>query len=184
MAEPTDRRIQGLAIFLQDHGQEIRSRRDPEHIYTAALVGAVGALAWGVATVGAIFPSASIPWWRHPAIVGAIACLVMASFVTLKIIREYRVHLILRKEQVRLASLLADETGVLRPEVPAGLQSTSGVGLGHQLSITIIMVTAVSAGLFCVSIYLLSQNAKSNIGVDQKLSDMNRAASLECRSHR
>jgi hypothetical protein len=154
VAEQNAARIQVLGVLLQEHGNEIRSRRDPEHIYTAAFVGAVGALAWGVATIGTISRLALVPWWRHPAIFGALGCMVMAFFVIRKIRREYRVHLKLRGEQNVLARSLAQAAGIDQSELPQGLQSLDEVGLGHHFSIWIVVVAAFTAGAFCLSVWL------------------------------
>jgi hypothetical protein len=43
-----------LLAMLTELGQQERSRRDPEHIFTAAVIGAFGAIAWGVATIATV----------------------------------------------------------------------------------------------------------------------------------
>ena len=58
--------------LLSEISAELRSRRDPEHLYTAASVGAFGAVAWGVAALGAGQPQFVPMSPTHPALVGGL----------------------------------------------------------------------------------------------------------------
>ena len=104
-------RANAFAVLLQDHGTELRARRDAEHLYTAAHVGATGAVAWGVATVGTIPAAANMPWYAHPAFFGALGSVLLAFAVYRKIMRENSIHVELRRQQRNLAALFAAESG-------------------------------------------------------------------------
>jgi hypothetical protein len=82
--------------MLQEVVAELRSRREPEHLYTAALV----AVARGVATIASIKGADKIPFCRHPAIAGAFACLIIAIAVWLKVNRERDVPPLLSSRRV------------------------------------------------------------------------------------
>ena len=148
-------RLAALTFLLQEVGTEIRSRRDPEHLYTAALVGALGAIAWGVATIATITDK-QIPFWRHPALIGVLACVLMAWSVWCKVKREHEIYAELRLEQVRLVNLWVSVSGVQEKEIPPGLRIGSAAGRGHTYSGRIIGVSALVSSLFCLAVWLKS----------------------------
>jgi len=148
-------RVSTLSILFQDICAEVRARRDPEYVYTAATIGALGAVAWGVATIATVQGVESVPPWRHPAMAGAVASVLLTWAVWKKIQREHGIYVLLRAEQVRIAGLLAAETGVQQGELPSGLRLGISVGAGHRASGLVIGSTCLATVLFCLSIWLL-----------------------------
>lgn len=146
---------QGILQMLFQHvTEELRSRRQPEYIYTAAAVGAFGAIAWGVATLATL--QIGVPNWRHPALTGIIAIVMIAIPVIIKIRREHSHYIVLRKEQVDLIGTMAQECKLDEEMIPTGLKKSSIiVGRGHLLSIFIVTGAGLGATLFCASIWLL-----------------------------
>jgi hypothetical protein len=142
-----------LEHILQEIGNEVRSRREPEHAFTAAAVGALGAIAAGTAAVATIPALATVPAWRHPAIVGAFACVLIAIAILIKIERENRVYREARAEQIRLYAAFAAEYGLDNGELPKGLQSTATVRKGHWFSAAIVLVAALGSSGFCVAVW-------------------------------
>jgi len=148
-------RVSALSVLFQDIGSEVRARRDPEYLYTAATIGALGALAWGVATIATVQGAGGIPSWRHPAVAGAVASLMLTWAVWQKIQREHGIYVALRAEQLRIAGLLAEATGVSQEELPTGLRLGVTAGAGHRASGVVIGSTCAATVLFCLSIWLL-----------------------------
>ena len=146
-------RIDFLLLLLQQMGDETRARRDPEHLYTAAALGGIGAVAWGVATIGTIQGFAAKAFFLHPAIVGGILCLTMACVVCYKTYREHKVYRDLRKEQIALVALLARETHVTQAQLSVGLREGFVVGNGYRVSMAVVVLPALIAMWFCFSIY-------------------------------
>ena len=70
MTEEDKEKLASYRLLMAEISAEIRSRRDPELIFTAAVVGALGAVAWGVAAasmrVNMVVPVSSTPAtsWR------------------------------------------------------------------------------------------------------------------------
>ena len=146
-------RLATLSLLLQEISAELRSRRDPEHLYTAALIGALGAVAWGVATIATVEALTKTVFWQHPALVGAFACLVMSIGVWLKVQREHNGYVNLRKDHVRIAALVASAAGIEQSELSQGLRQDQIAGNGHLYSGIVIASSAVASFLFCLSIW-------------------------------
>lgn len=155
MSEEDKARAATLSVLFQDICSEIRARRDPEYVYTAATVGALGAVAWGIATIASVQGIDSVPPWRHPALAGAVASLMLTWAVWEKIRREHRIYVDLRAEQVRLAGLLAASTGVQQAELPSGLRTGITAGAGYRASGLVIGSACAATVLFCLSVWLL-----------------------------
>ena len=156
MAPPdAESRLAALMLLLQEVSAELRSRRDPEHLYTAALIGALGAVAWGVATIATTEIVKNVPYWRHPALVGALACLMMSVGVWIKVKREHSVYVQLRRDHVRLAGLVASAAGLNQSELSEGLQEGQAAGKGYRYSGVVIALSASASFLFCLSIWLV-----------------------------
>jgi hypothetical protein len=154
MAPPDEQsRLTAISLLLQEVGTELRSRREPEHLYTAALVGALGAVAWGAATIATMQNVERIPFWKHPAIVGAFACVVIAAAVWIKIRREHKVYVELRGEQIRLAGLFAAQAGLAPDQLPAGLRTGAVSGNGHLHSGVIVFASAIASFAFCIAVW-------------------------------
>ena len=147
-------RLSALSILLQEVSAELRARRDPEHLYIAAIVGALGAVAWGVATIATVTDCTLIPWFRHPALVGALACVVMAFGVWVKVQREHRVYAKLRTEHVRLAAMVAIEAGIQQSELPVGLRCNATAGKGYLYSVLVIVTSVFASVFFCIAVWL------------------------------
>jgi hypothetical protein len=147
-------KLAALSLLLQEVGAELRSRREPEHLYTAALIGALGAVAWGVATIATIGGISRILWWKHPAIVGASACWLIALAIWAKVKREHKEYAKLRAEHVRLAAQFATQAGLEQKQLPVGLQSGGGSGDGYVYSGVVILASALAASLFCITVWL------------------------------
>lgn len=155
MAPPDpESRLGTLSMLLQEVGAELRARREPEHLFTAALVGALGAVAWGVATIASVPGAKMIPWWRHPALAGALSCALFAAGVWFKVKREHGLYVGLRAEQARIAGLVAELAGVKQEDVPEGLRTGSTAGAGYLSSAGVIAASATAAIVFCVSVWL------------------------------
>ena len=155
MAPPDpESRLGALSMLLQEVGAELRARREPEHLYTAALVGALGAVAWGVATIASVPGAKTIPWWRHPALAGALVCTIFAVAVWFKVRREHDQYIDLRADQVRIAGLVGEVAAVKQDELPAGLRTGGKAGSGYLYSAAVIAASAVAAIYFCVSVWL------------------------------
>jgi hypothetical protein len=88
-----------LLARLAEHGEELRSRREPEYIYTAAAIGSFGAVAWGIAALAA----ANAPT-RLPAIVAAVGVFVVALTVVAKSWREHLRH---EQQRIQMAAIIA-----------------------------------------------------------------------------
>jgi MFS family permease len=146
-------RVAALEHILQEIGNEVRSRREPEHAFTAAAVGALGAIAAGTAAVATVPGLAAAPAWRHPAVVGAVACVLIAIAILFKIERENRVYRAARAEQVSLYAKFAAECGLKNFELPKGLQSAAIVGKGHWFSAAIVLVAALGSASFCLAVW-------------------------------
>ena len=148
-------RLAGLSVLVASIGAEVRARRDAEHTYTAATVAATGAVAWGVAATAAVDDRSGIPWWRHPALAGALICLMCAGAVWLKICREHQLYYRLRLEQFRLATSLAEASGLEQIELPPGLRKGAIVGSGHLFSGAILAALSIAAVLFCLTVWAM-----------------------------
>jgi hypothetical protein len=95
-----------------------------------------------------------IGWWRHPALAGALACTLFAVGVWFKVKREHGLYVGLRAEQVRIAGLVAELAGVKQDELPEGLRTGGKAGTGYLYSAGVIVVSAIAAIIFCVSVWL------------------------------
>jgi hypothetical protein len=140
-----------LFALLQDLGEEIRKRRDPEYIYTAAAVGSFGAVSWGVAALGGISARRIISAWATPASVAALGTLLLAAAVMHKIYRDHDAYRKLREEQVKIAGLLATKLGVNVKDLPKQYCEV-GRGLGYLWSMAVVFVAAIGAVAFCLSV--------------------------------
>ena len=145
-------RPDGLILLLQEIGAEVRSRREPEHLFTAAAVGAMGAIAGGSGAVATVDALASVPFWQHPALLGAVSCVVICVAIVVKTERENRVYRAARSEQLRLYKLFAQEHGLLQSELPHGLRTTAQVGRGHWYSSAVVIAATLGATAFCLSV--------------------------------
>ena len=145
-----------LLLLLQQIGDETRSRRDPEHLYTAAALGAIGAVAWGVATIGTITGMGNKSFLMHPAIAGGIVCLVMAFVVCAKTYKEHTTYRNLRDEQITLIARVAEATGVNQDQLSKGLRVGFKVGRGYLFSMAVVVIPALAAVWFCYTVYLAS----------------------------
>jgi hypothetical protein len=146
-------RLSAISLLLQEVGTELRSRREPEHLYTAALVGALGAVAWGAATIATVQNVETIPFWKHPAIVGAFACVVIAVAVWIKVRKEHKGYVELRGEHIRLAGLFATQAGLEQDQLPAGLRTGTVSGNGHVYSGIVIFASAIASFAFCIAVW-------------------------------
>lgn len=139
-------------LLFTDLGEEIRSRREPEHLYTAAAIGAFGAVTWGIATIATVSPSKPVSFFWHPAFVAIVACVVLSGVVISKIVREHRNYTVLRREQISIAQSLAKSCGFEINNLPKRLQPGSEDGIGYMWSIVVVVGAAIGAILFCFSI--------------------------------
>ena len=141
--------IEVLVALLAEIGAEVRSRREPEFILTAAFVAASGAIAWGVA---ALANANTRLWWSHPAIVGALGIFIIGAAVVFKIIREHGIYKKARETQGGLAKKLDDRLPEKTSLLYEDLKNPK-VGPGHWFSIGIVIAAGAAAASFCLSIY-------------------------------
>jgi hypothetical protein len=150
----SDTTQQGVTLALFQHvTDELRSRRQPEYAYTAAAVGAFGAIAWGVAALVAL--SNPVPTWRHPAIAGIVTVLLIAFPVIVKILQEHKNYVQLREDQQRLAKEMVVAYGLDLSWLPAPLRPAGKIGDAHRWSVGIVLGAGVGAVLFCLAVLLL-----------------------------
>jgi hypothetical protein len=140
---------QVLVALLADVGNELRSRRDPEHLYTAASVGAFGAVAWGVSTLAAAHIQGSR--WGQPPFVAAAGVVALALVVSRKIYRVHQDYVGLRAYQGQLARALCESLHVGHDAFPRSMLSGKA-GSGHWGSILVVAVAALAAVWFCLSL--------------------------------
>lgn len=150
-ATPTKSADDLLLAALQDLGEEVRKRRDPEYIYTAAAVGSFGAVSWGVASLSTATSQRVVSGWATPASVAAIGTGLLAAAVIHKIYRDHDAYAGLRNEQVKIAGLLATKLGVNVKDLPKQYREV-GRGLGYLWSMAVVLVAAIGAVAFCLSV--------------------------------
>jgi hypothetical protein len=150
-------RSTALEHLLQEIGNELRSRREPEHIFTASAIGAMGAIAGGTAAVATVPALASAPIWQHPAIIGAATCFLIGLSIVAKTERENRVYRAARLEQTRLYALFAKEHALLNSELPKGLRLDAKAGRGHWFSSAIVIAATVGSLSFCLAVWVTTK---------------------------
>jgi hypothetical protein len=138
-----------LLVLLKELGDALRSRSEPEHLYTAAAVGGFGAVAWGVA---ALQPDKylSRPFYLRPAWLAAVGIFIVAAFIVKKIRREHGIYAEAKKEQARIGAILSSlegATGII-PEYM--LKEVAGPG--YKGSQRIVITAAAVAACFCLSL--------------------------------
>lgn len=159
MTEEDKEKLASYRLMVAEISAEIRARREPELMFTAAVVGALGAVAWGVAATASLNAIRDLPLWQHPAIIGALAVLLMAGPVLARILRENRLYRELRKEQLRINGEFARLSGLAEEELPTGLRSTGETkGSGVWYSAGIVILSTIGAMLFCLSIYAVTHS--------------------------
>lgn len=142
-------------MIFAELSEEIRSRREPEHLYTAAAIGAFGAIAWGVATIATVTTNKNpVAFYQHPALVAAGACVILTVAVIAKIVREHKKYVDLRREQIKLAQSLAESCSFDRSNLPPGLHVGKESGPGYLWSTGVVVCAAVGAIAFCVSVWM------------------------------
>ena len=141
---------QTLRQLVTELGAELRARRDPEHLYTVAVVGAFGAVAWGVAALAG--SGRTSIWLFDASIVAAAGIVFVAAVVHRKISREHSLYAELRQEQRRVLGLLASEMKFGVSTYPQGMYS--GVaGPGHKYSLRVGWGSAAAAVAFCLAVF-------------------------------
>ena len=141
-----------LLALLSQITDELRARRDPEHLYTAAAIGGFGAVAWGVATVATTPGAKGLPFYVHPAIAGALGTLVVALAVIRKILREHKKYQDLSTQKIRISGLIQKAFSIPEDYLPVGLKSPAG--RGDLWSVLVVAAAGVAAIWFCVTIWL------------------------------
>lgn len=158
MEQADEAKLASYRLMVAEISAEIRSRRDPELMFTAAVVGALGAVAWGVAATASLNAIKGLPLYQHPAIVGALAVVLMAAPVLFRIMRENRLYRALRAEQLRINCEFARLSGMAEDELPAGLRSSGDLkGSGVWYSTAIVSSSTIGAFLFCLSVYAVTR---------------------------
>ena len=154
-----EQEIEVILALSNEIQTELRARRDAEHLYTAAFVGASGAVAWGVATIAAITnPTFD---WIHPAIAGLSMIWLIAIAIAVKTLREHLVHRDLRKQADTLGAALLEKNTGLADIWPNHMKATKDKRASSRLiritgatySLVVIALTAVGATVFCLSVY-------------------------------
>ena len=135
-----------LLGFLSELGNDLRSRSEPEFVYTAAAIASFGAVSWGVAALRAAGTTGTEP------LVAAGGVLILAVAVISKIWREHGVYMKMRTDIVRIAQELAETVDVTQELIPGRLQRV-GPGRGFLLSIFVVAMGALAAIAFCLSVY-------------------------------
>jgi len=144
-----------LTVFT-DLANELRSRREPEHLYTAAAIGSFGAIAWGVAALAAAQGKSSFYPLLHTAFVAALGSVIVEILVILKIKREHREYAKLREHLGEISRRLPRACGLpAEYDLPLGL--TSGeTGPGYTGSVRIVEGAAFAAVIFCLAVWFLA----------------------------
>jgi hypothetical protein len=137
-----------LLTLLTEIGNTLRARSEPEHLYTAAAVGGFGAVAWGVAALQPERYFNRPVFWR-PAMVAVVGILIVAASITAKIVREHGVYRKTRKEQARIAGLLAAVVG--KEGIPSYMLDARS-GAGFLWSLFVVVLSAFAASGFCLSL--------------------------------
>ena len=136
-------------MLLKEQCDAMRSRSEPEHLYTATAVGSFGAVAWGVA---ALTPDkySSRPFMLRPALIAAVGIVVVAALIRRKIVREHGEYEKAKKARIAIAAKLANlggDAGII-PDY----MTSEKEGLGYKGSIWIVAGAAAVASLFCLSL--------------------------------
>jgi hypothetical protein len=142
-----------LFALFEDLSEEIRKRRDPEYIFAAAAVGSFGAVSWGVASLSTSSSRYASFNWRSPAVVAAFSVGVLAVAVIFKIFKDHSVYVELRKEQIRIAAILATHLAAGSDMLPDRYRRC-GSSRGFLWSIFIVISAALGAIAFCLSFIL------------------------------
>ena len=162
-----DQDLEVLLALNVELQTELRARRDSEHLYTAAFIGASGAVAWGVATIATVQGSEFS--LVHPAIAGLLMIWLMAVAIAIKSYREHLVHRSLRAQVDKIGASLQAKSPNLDTIWPHHLMSSedkkriigTGKAIDHRVlkitglvySLVVIVLTSVGATLFCLAIY-------------------------------
>jgi hypothetical protein len=133
-----------LQSLLTDLTVELRARREPEYLYTAAALGSFGAVAWGVAALSSTKTLGGRPWWIHPAVVASVGTIPVAAAVITKIIIEHSHYKGLREELARISGYIADALAKQPNVLPTGLVSPEP-RKGYLWSICVVGVSALAA---------------------------------------
>ena len=143
-----------LTLFTQ-YTDELRARREAEHIYTAAAIGSFGAVAWGVAALAGEHLVHLPCFLFHPAIVAAIGTLVVAAAVAIKIEVEHAKYAGISEELIKHSQRISKVFNL-----PSGYLSknlTSGdAGRGDLWSIGILAAGAILSIGFCLAVWGIS----------------------------
>ncbi len=138
-----------LPTLFTEVTEELRSRRQAEFVYTAAAIGSFGAIAWGVAALG---PGRSIHSpcvMLHPAIVASIGAVAVALVVSVKIWSEHKRYRGGMKQLGKYSERISQVFNVTLSE-----KLLSGeAGPGYRGSIWIVIVAALMAVTFCLSVW-------------------------------
>lgn len=135
--------------LLSEYGNDLRARSQPEYLYTAASLGAFGAVSWGVAAMSpTVYVSSD--WWARPPIVAAAGIFVVAVSVLAKIWREHTNYGMVKAYRAAVANGLA-AVPELKPLI-AGTYTNRIAGRGAHVSGGMVILAGVSSIAFCLSV--------------------------------
>lgn len=137
-----------LLALYKDQGDELRSRSQAEHLYTAAALGAFGAVSWGVAGLPGKSCASAIA-----GLVAAAGVFFVAETVIKKITGDHGNYALAKKARADISKRL---TGLVNCAdlIPEGAQDAN-TGPGYLDSIKIVHVSRWAAIAFCVAIAIL-----------------------------
>lgn len=135
-----------LLVLLKEQGDELRSRSQPELLYTAAAIGSFGAVTWGVAAL----PNSNFPGrlMSHPAALAAMGVFVVACVLIAKMCRDHIKHGYAKATRARVCDHLASIAG-FGDLIPNALKIET-LGPGYRGSVLLVAAAAMSSIVFCV----------------------------------
>jgi hypothetical protein len=137
---------EALITLFNDIREELRSRREAEYLYTAAVIAAYGAVIWGMAVIASSTRAMhDIPLYVHPATYAAFGCVILAKVVIDKI----------RSDHENYKKIFTDMTNIYQELLSSfklidHLKFPPEAGLGFRGSVKIVIGGALAAILFCI----------------------------------
>lgn len=136
-----------LLTLIQEHTDELRSRREAEHIYTGAAVGVFIAVTIGVATV----QPTDCRHFLYVSWAALLGILIMAGSVTAKVLVEHQKYDGLMGELKEIAENVKRHFPSGDTLLPHGF-TRGHAGTGYWWSLGVLWAAAVAAAAMTVSI--------------------------------
>jgi len=135
--------------MLGEMGEELRSRTQAEHLYTAAAIGSFGATVWGVG--GGLNNKLADPVWSDPAFASAVGIMIVAIGVCLKIRNAHVGYEYVWKSRAELVDRLRADYKFVNRTIPVAIRKRRA-GPGYLYSIIVVAAAALGSTFFCWSI--------------------------------